>query len=158
MEIDVYRQIDVTRLSKKATSEIRAANAWLTREQHDPRCPVRMGTGLNCIWPEAVCCSTTLTRVYNIDHRPVQRSPSDAPPAVIECPNCKGQSPTQEQMRQQMAHNGDTSGACSTCDNTHVIAVAVCRACEFEAEHGTADVPHPVHASIHTCRKLCGND
>lgn len=26
-----------------------------------------------------------------------------------------------------------------------------CTACNFESEHGTEDVPHPVHESVHTC-------
>lgn len=36
------------------------------------------------------------------------------------CANCLGMSPTVEQIDQQLAENGDTSGACSWCWNTHV--------------------------------------
>lgn len=36
------------------------------------------------------------------------------------CANCLGMSPTVEQMEFQMALDGDTSGACSRCWNTHV--------------------------------------
>lgn len=37
------------------------------------------------------------------------------------CPECGGQSPTLEQMNAQLSRNGDTSGACSKCKNTHEV-------------------------------------
>lgn len=36
------------------------------------------------------------------------------------CTNCRGMSPTAEQLDLQMSVDGDTSGACSRCWNTHV--------------------------------------
>lgn len=36
------------------------------------------------------------------------------------CTDCYGNSPTVAQMNRQLAENGDVSGACSRCNNTHV--------------------------------------
>jgi hypothetical protein len=37
------------------------------------------------------------------------------------CTNCHGQSPTVDQMVKQLGETGDPSGACSVCNNTHVM-------------------------------------
>ena len=32
--------------------------------------------------------------------------------------------------------------------------IRLCKACEFEAEFGTAECPHPVDRCVHTCRPV----
>lgn len=54
----------------------------------------------------------------------------------------------------QGAYVGDTTPAFATilAGASNDGYVGTCSACNFESEHGTEEVPHPVHPSVHTCK------